>query len=93
MTLYGAVSLTQWTQRWSLDTSQTAPRMLKLSLPIALAIGGIDPSVISISSDSHSAQGLADSASSHPQYTRDDILLVCPTCGSYYEVDTQCPLC
>jgi rRNA maturation endonuclease Nob1 len=72
------------------------------------AVGGIEPSVISISSDSHSMQGLADSASSHPQYTgddlmlvcpacgsyyEDDLLLVCPTCGSYYEVDTECPLC
>jgi hypothetical protein len=35
------------------------------------AVGGIEPSVISISSDSHSAQGLADSASSHLQYTED----------------------
>jgi hypothetical protein len=56
-------------------------------------VGGIEPSVISISSYSHFAQGLADSASSHPQYTKDDLLLVCPTYGSYYEVDTQCPLC
>jgi hypothetical protein len=71
-------------------------------------VGGIEPSVISISSDSHSMPGLADSASSHPQYTGDDLLLVClacgsyyendlllvcPTCGSYYEVDTECPLC
>jgi rubrerythrin len=57
------------------------------------AVGGIEPSMISISSDSNFDQGLVDSASNHPQYTDDDILLVCPTCGSYYEEDTQCPLC
>jgi hypothetical protein len=56
-------------------------------------VGRIEPSILSISSDSDSTLGLADSASNYPQNTDDDALVVCPTCGSFYEGDTQCPLC
>jgi hypothetical protein len=55
------------------------------------AVGRIEPSGLSISSDS--ALGLADSASNYPQNTDDDALVVCPTCSSFYEGDTQYPLC
>jgi hypothetical protein len=57
------------------------------------AVGRIEPSGLSISSDSDSALGLADSASNYPQNTDNDALAVCPTCSSFYEGDTQCPLC
>jgi hypothetical protein len=57
------------------------------------AVGRIEPSVLSISSNSDSVLGLADSASNYPQNTDDDALAVCPTCSSFYEGDTQCPLC
>jgi hypothetical protein len=57
------------------------------------AVGRIELSGLSISSDSDSVLGLADSASNYPQNTDGDALVVCPTCSSFYEGDTQCPLC
>jgi hypothetical protein len=56
-------------------------------------VGGIKPSVLSMSFHSSSTLSIGDKASNYCQCSDDEALVECLTCGSWFDINTYCPGC